>query len=86
MYIENRGTRLGEISPTGRLFSLGSFMKMTEVVRIFCSSFFTWKMCCVKFYKKMFWATFRATFWAIFSNTQLVTLVENQRLRAYFLR
>jgi hypothetical protein len=79
MYIENRGTRLGEISPTGRLFSLGSFMKMTEVVRIFCSSFLHGK-CVVLILTKMFWATFWATFWAIFSNTQLVTLEENQRL------
>jgi hypothetical protein len=40
MWATSRVTRLGEISPIGRLFSLGSFMKMTEVVQIFMLLFY----------------------------------------------
>jgi hypothetical protein len=47
-------TRSGEISPIGRLFSLGSFMKMTEVVRIFCSSFLHGKCVVLILTKKCF--------------------------------
>jgi hypothetical protein len=30
MYFRSRVTRLGELSPSGRLFSLGSLLKVTE--------------------------------------------------------
>jgi hypothetical protein len=31
----NRVTRLGDFSPVGRMFILGSFIKITEVAKIF---------------------------------------------------
>jgi hypothetical protein len=36
----SRVTRLGVFSPVGRVFTLGSFMKITEVAQIFVQSFF----------------------------------------------
>jgi hypothetical protein len=42
--VENRVTRLGEFSLTGRLFTLGSFQKMAEVAQIFRLLYFTVKV------------------------------------------
>jgi hypothetical protein len=63
-----RLTRLGESSPIGRLFTLGSFSKITEVAHIFCYFFQSTNHALIL--TKMGWATF----WAIFSQTDLVTL------------
>jgi hypothetical protein len=65
-------TRLGESSPIGWLFALISFMKMTEVERIF--GYFLSKvqvMYCN--WQKKGWTTL----WAIFSQTHLVALCGN---------
>jgi hypothetical protein len=35
-----RVTRLGEFSPNGRLFTMGSFLKIAEVAHIFRGYFF----------------------------------------------
>jgi hypothetical protein len=57
---------LGEFSPTGRLFSLASLLKMTEVLEILGLVFST-----VPVDKKLFELH---TFWATFLQTNLVTL------------
>jgi hypothetical protein len=59
---------LGEFSTIGWLFTLGSFVKITEVANIIGLLFPTLKLC-INF-QKMDWATF----WATFSQTRLVTL------------
>jgi hypothetical protein len=72
-----RVTRLGGFSPFGWLFTLGSFVKTTERAQnIFSTSingksntFILTKMC---------WATF----WAIFSQTRLVTLCAGKKISA----
>jgi hypothetical protein len=51
-YEIGRVTRLGEFSPIGRLFTLGSFLKITKVAHIFGASFFPRKKGCVDFSKK----------------------------------
>jgi hypothetical protein len=61
--------RLGEFSAIGRLFSLGSFMKITEVAKILRSAFFH-DTSYALILTKMGWVAF----WAIFSQTHLVTL------------
>jgi hypothetical protein len=65
-----RVTRLGEFSPIGRLFSLGSLLKITEVAQhsglLFSSFQFLYK-----FRQKMAWVTI----WAISSQTHLVTML-----------
>jgi hypothetical protein len=65
-----RVTRLGEFSPIGLLFSLGSLLKITEVAQhsglLFSSFQFIYK-----FWQKMAWATI----WAIFSQTHLVIIL-----------
>jgi hypothetical protein len=40
---QNRVTRLDEFSPLGRLFTLGIFLKITEVGQNFCATFSTVK-------------------------------------------
>jgi hypothetical protein len=65
----NRVTRLGEFSPSGRLFSLGSFFNYRSSPKL--RFFFPWNTwLCTNFEQKMSWATF----WAIFSQSRLVTL------------
>jgi hypothetical protein len=68
-------TRLGEFSPIGRLFSFNSFLKITKVANIFWPLFPTVKVY-NKFWQKMDWAKF----WAIFSQTHLVTLMDSYML------
>jgi hypothetical protein len=60
---------VGESSPIGRLFSLGSFLKAIEVSKVE-APFIHEKKLCTNFDKKNSWATF----WAMFSQTHLVTL------------
>jgi hypothetical protein len=59
---------LGEFLPTGRIFSLASLLKLSEVVQILGLLFPQYQLC-ITFDKKIRWATF----WATFSH--LVTLV-----------
>jgi hypothetical protein len=66
---ETRVTRFGEFSPIGRLFSLGSFWKITEVATKMRATFFHVKMYALML-TKMGWAAF----WAICWQTHLVTL------------
>jgi hypothetical protein len=66
MSVVSRVTRLGEFSHNGRLCTLGSVLKITEVAQIFGLLVST----CINF-EKNGWVTF----WAIFSQTRLVTLV-----------
>jgi hypothetical protein len=61
---------LGEFSPNGLLFTLGSYLKITEVAHIF---WLLYSM--VKFKRKVGPKIVWATFWAIFSQTHLVTLL-----------
>jgi hypothetical protein len=65
-----RVTRFGEFSPNESLFTLGSFMKITEIAQFLGLLFSTVKVV-QKFGQKMCWATF----WAIFSRTHLATLL-----------
>jgi hypothetical protein len=65
---EIRMTKLGEFSPIGRVFLLGSFL-ITDVAHIFELLLSTVKVM-HSFGPKTGWATF----WAIFSQTHLVTL------------
>jgi hypothetical protein len=57
---------LGEFSPLGRLFSLASLLKFTEVAQILGLLFPKCQLC-INFDKKIVWATF--------SKTHLVTLL-----------
>jgi hypothetical protein len=63
---------LGDFSPNGRVFALGSFLKKKQKWPNFVGySFSTVKgYVCIHFGEKIGWATF----WAIFSQTHLVTL------------
>jgi hypothetical protein len=63
--ITSRVTRLGEFSPIGRLFTLGSFCDIAEVTTFFGLLF------CIDFDKSKGWATA----WATFSPTHPVTLI-----------
>jgi hypothetical protein len=63
---------LGEFSPIGRLFSLGRFVKITEVAQSLGLTFFH-ETSCVLIWGKTGWATP----YAIFSQTHLVTLLDN---------
>jgi hypothetical protein len=65
-----RVTRLGEFFPIGRLLSLDSFLKITEVAQSFVLLFSTEKSYVLILTKKG-WATFLP----IFSQTHLVTLL-----------
>jgi hypothetical protein len=62
-------TGLGEFSPIGKLFSLGSFLKITEVAGTLGLRFFHGTSYEMSFIKRGL-----ATFWAFFSQTHLVTL------------
>jgi hypothetical protein len=44
-------TRLGELSPLGKIFNLEVFAKIIEVANIF-AIFFPWKKLCINFYKE----------------------------------
>jgi hypothetical protein len=61
---------MGEFSPIGLLFTLGSFVKITDVAQIFGLLFPRLKLW-VNFDKKIIWATF----WTIHLQTDLVTLI-----------
>jgi hypothetical protein len=66
-----RVTRLGEFSPNGRSFTLGSFNKdYRSSPNVWASYFLSIYVLCIDFDKKIGWATFRT----IFSQTYLVTL------------
>jgi hypothetical protein len=63
----SRVTGLGKLSPNGRVFTLGSFFKLQKVPS-FCATFF---LNIPIFHTQTFgWSTF----WAIFSQTHLVTV------------
>jgi hypothetical protein len=59
-------TRLGEYSPIGRLFSLGSFSKISTEAQIF-GLLFLHRKSCLFLLQKTAWATI----WTIFSQTHL---------------
>jgi hypothetical protein len=61
-----RVTRLGDFSPIGQLFTLGCLLNITEVA-LSLGNFFSRG----NTYALIGWATF----WAIFSQTHLVTLL-----------
>jgi hypothetical protein len=65
----SRVTRLGEFSPDGRPFTLGSFIKITKVAQNI-ELLFSLSLDYVLIMTKICWATF----WAIFPHTHLVTL------------
>jgi hypothetical protein len=69
---------LGEFSPIGRLFTLGSFCKISEATQIF-GLHFPWYMLSINFDKKMGWAKFGATF----SQTHQVTLFSGENLGSF---
>jgi hypothetical protein len=48
-----RVTRLCEFSPVGRVFTLGSFLKITEVAQILGQLFYTWQNVCSNFDKNV---------------------------------
>jgi hypothetical protein len=64
-----RMTRLGEFLPKGRLFTLGIFIKITEVAQN-CGLLFFFSLLD---YTLILTKKVLATFWAIFSQTHLVT-------------
>jgi hypothetical protein len=66
-----RVTRLGEFSPIGRLFSLGSIVITIVVAQILGLLFHNTCYISISFDKKPDWATL----WAFFSQTHLVTLL-----------
>jgi hypothetical protein len=70
-------TRLCEFLPNGRLLSLGSFIKITEVAPYFGILFFQ-SIAYVLILTKIGWATF----WGVFLQTHLVALAESQVLIA----
>jgi hypothetical protein len=72
--LECRVTRLGEFSPVGWLFSLGSFCENYRCTPKIIGLPFPWFKLCSHFPQK----TDKATFWATFSQTHLVTLLECQ--------
>jgi hypothetical protein len=65
---QNIDPRLGEFSPNCGIVYFGRFLKMAKVEK-FRATFSTENLC-INFDKKIG----RPTFWAIFSNTILVTL------------
>jgi hypothetical protein len=68
MQIKASATRLGEFSPIRRLFRLGSCLIMTAVVHLFGLQDKKYALISTK----MGWVKF----WAIFSQTRLVTLIK----------
>jgi hypothetical protein len=60
LWLMNRVTRLGEFSPNGWLFTLGCFLKISEVAHIFGFLFSTVKVIYALILTKMYWATFLA--------------------------
>jgi hypothetical protein len=70
IWIICRVTRLGELSPIGWLFTWGSFLQIIEIAQIIGLLIST-----VKVTFKLWLKTAWATFWAIFSQTHLVTLI-----------
>jgi hypothetical protein len=64
---------LGDFSPIGRLFALGISLKMTEVALMLGLLSSTVKVM-RQFRQNIGWATF----WALFCQAHLVTLVSNQ--------
>jgi hypothetical protein len=66
-----RVTRLGEYSPLERLFTLGSFSKITKVARIL-EYFFSGKKVTDEIGQKSYWLR---RYWSIFSKTHPVILV-----------
>jgi hypothetical protein len=64
-------TRLAEFSPIGRLFTLGSFLKMTVLAHILDNFLLSKCLVLPNLDPKMGWAAFRA----IFIQTHPVTLV-----------
>jgi hypothetical protein len=62
---------LGEVSPYWEMIYFGQFFKYRSITKIW-ATFFTREKLCITFDKKWAWATF----WAIFSQTHLVTLFE----------
>jgi hypothetical protein len=70
LLLATRVTRLGEFSPFGRLFTLGRFLKVARVAQIVWE-FLSTAQVMHTFLQEMGWATF----WAIFSQTHLVTLL-----------
>jgi hypothetical protein len=67
-------TGLGEFSPIGWLFTLGSFLKMTEVAQ---NNGLHYVPVMYLLWQKMGWATF----WATCSQTRLVTLTGPPRVK-----
>jgi hypothetical protein len=64
-------TRLGDFSPFGQWFCLFGSLKITKVAKIWATFFYIKFMYCLR--QKKAWVTF----WAIFSQTQQVTLVSS---------
>jgi hypothetical protein len=73
MRFVNRVTRLGEFSPIGYLFSLGGFLKITEIAQILVHGT-SYALILTK-------TTGWATLWAMFSQAHLVTLVLYHRAK-----
>jgi hypothetical protein len=73
---ETRVTRLGEFSPIGWLFTLGSFLKMTEVAQIFGLLFPNVSAT----YVLILTESGLGNSWASFSQTHLVTLFETLKI------
>jgi hypothetical protein len=67
-----RVTRLGDISPFGRLFNLGDFLKTTEIGQVFLLRFPTLLLCNVLVLTKHGLGYSLGEF---FSQTHLVTLI-----------
>jgi hypothetical protein len=68
-----RVTRLGEFSPLGRLFTLGSFL--IAALALIVGNFFPQSKICSNFDQKCIWL---CIFWATFSQTHLVTLFRSE--------
>jgi hypothetical protein len=69
IFTSRGGGRLGEFTSNGRLFTIDSILKITEVAHILFHFFHKHRLCS-NFDKKLDWDRF----WAIFSQTHLVTL------------
>jgi hypothetical protein len=67
----NRVTRLGEFSPNGQLFTMGSLMKIIEVAQIFLRILIRGKKSYILLLTKN---GFGFTFWAIFSQGHLASM------------
>jgi hypothetical protein len=71
--VDNRVTKQGELSPNGRLFTLDKLFKLYLKVTLLLAYFFHCKKyLCITFDKK--WVGLQ--FWGIFSQSNLVTLVD----------